>query len=501
MQNRKSHRVLESFILVTALFAVVMIWLLSHNYHSEYSLRVWAKIIAFGSNDFRLEDAGILFPYIPFYLFWGVARIPGLHTEYTSYLLSVFIAAAVFTHWNSFLVKKGYEIRQRLLLIALVISHPFALWGMTSGLNNALTLAIFYLFCFGIVRLVLLRDVHSILFLSASLAAFFMIDDRSIYIAIVMFPFIPLVAPERMLKESLASVYVILLMPFVFAFLSWMYLNWMFHNDVFMFMHAPEAMYNGVWQNSDQYSWLNQWGGEWIATIGYSLWLSLLAAPATVWMIWRNRRHYRVLHTAPKLFLMPAVATVIGTVGFALFHAVDILYMEIAVFMAALLLLPKLHGKSMNILLALLLVGNLGGWWIMHSSDAPQINSWRNAMLHSLNGSTSDENLAKFLNAQPYSTLIDERAGFRVIASKGNVDNLILPFRLEVKILDKYFLDTVDQFATLNPRHRRSVVDAVGKRFEGIYWGGHAGYHLVYDDQQWRVYRRNDSKPMAAVKK
>lgn len=491
MQKRKSHRVREFFLLATALFSVLMIWILSHDYQSEYTLRVWAKILAFSNNDFRLEDSGILFPYVPFYLFWGVSKIPGLHTEYTSYLLCVLAAATVFAHWNTFLVKKGYRLKERLLFATLVISHPFTLWGITSGLNNALTFTVFYLFCFGIVRLVLLRDLHSILFLTAALASFFLTDDRVLYLVIVMIPFIPLVAPERMLNESLSSVFVILLTPFLLTIVSWMYLNWLFHNDPFMFMHAPDAMYNGVWQNSDQYSWLNQWGGEWLASIGYSLWLSLLATPATVWMIWRNRKHYRVLHTAPKLFLMPAFATVIGTVGFALFHAVDVLYLQTGVFMTALLLLPRLRGGSLKILLALLLVGNLGGWWILHQSDAPQISNWKSRLTHTVSADNSDVHLAKFLNEQPYSTLIDERAGYRVIAAKGNVDHLVLPFRVEVKIVDKYFLNTIDQFATINPQHRRSVVDAVGNRYEGLYWGGLEGYHLVYDDRQWRVYRRD----------
>lgn len=495
MQKRKSHRFLEFFLIAVVMLSVLMVWVLSHGYHSEYSLRVWAKILAFGGNDFRLEDSGILFPYVPFYLFWGVSRLPGLHSEYTSYLLSVVAAASVFAHWNGFLVKKGYRLKVRLLLAALVISHPFTLWGITSGLNNALAFAAFYLFCFGIVRLTLLRDLHSILFLSASLVLFFLTDDRSMYIAIVMFPFIPLIAPERMLKESVSSVYIILLMPFVFAFGSWMYMNWMFHNDMFMFMHAPEAMFNGVWQNSDQYSWLNQWGGEWIASIGYSLWLSVLAVPATIWMIWRNRMHERVLHTAPKLFLMPALAAVIGTVGFALFHALDILFMQIAVFMTAMLLLPRLRGNSLSILLVLLLAGNAGGWWVLHTSDAPQINNWKAGLLSvAPDGSISDKNLAKFLGSQPYNTLIDERAGYRVIAAKGDVKDLVLPFQVEVKIVDKFFLDKVEQFAMINPSHRLSVVDAVGKRYEGAYWGGMDGYHLVYDDQQWRVYRRNDTK-------
>ncbi len=501
MQNRKSHRIWDFFLYATALFSVLMIWLLVHDYQSEYSLQMWAKILAFGSNDFRLEDSGILFPYAPFYLFWAVSILPGLHSEYASYLLSVLAAASIFAHWNTFLVKKGYHFKVRLLIVGLVISHPFTLWGVTSGLNNALTFAIFYLFCFGVVRLVLLRDMHSILFLSASLAAFFLIDSRSMYLAIVMFPFIPLIAPERMIKESVASVFVILLTPFVFVLLSWFYLNWLFHNDPFMFMHAPQAMFNGVWQSSAQYSWLNQWGGEWIASIGYSLWLSICAVPATIWMIWRNRKHERVLHTAPKLFLMPAIATVIGTVGFALFNAVDILFLQIAVFMTALLLLPKLRGNSVKILLGLLLLGNLGGWWIMYTGDAPQLGNWKQGILHTAPISKPDVNLAKFLNEQPYSTLLDERAGFRVIAAKGNVDNLVLPFRIEVKLKDKYFLDTVDQLATLNPKHPLNVVDVVGKRYEGLYWGGLAGYHLVYDDQQWRVYRRDDSKPLPATVK
>jgi hypothetical protein len=285
-----------------------------------------------------------------------------------------------------------------------------------------------------------------------------------------------------------------------------MYLNWMFHNDNFMFMHAPEAMFNGVWQTSDQYSWLNQWGGEWLATLAWTTWLSLLSFPATVWMTWRFRQHERVIHTAPKLFLIPAVAACLGSVGFALFHAVDILFLQVGVFMTALLLLPRLMGNARNILMALLLLGNIGGWYVMfysnHSEDLPpaQIQNWAMAFTHNVPGSASDENLARFLNKEPFSTLIDERSGARVIAAKDNVENLVLPFRIEVKVMDKYFLDTIDQFATINPSHPRFVVDGVAKRFEGIYWGGIQGHHLVYDDQQWRVYRRDGVTVPSTVK-
>jgi hypothetical protein len=495
MQKRKSHRVSEFFILATALFSIAMVVLLAHHYQSEYSLRMWAKILSFSSNEFRLEDSGILFPYIPFYLFWSAASIPGLNSIYVSYGLSVLVAAGVFTHWNSFLVKKGYRIKERLFIYCLVISHPFVLWGMTSGINNALTFAIFYLFCFGIIRLVLLGDLHSILFLTASLATFFLIDDRSMYVAIAMFPFIPLVAPERMLKESLSSVYIILLTPLVFAYLSWMYLNWMFHNDLFMFMHAPDAMFNGVWQNSDIYPWLNQWGGDWVASAVYSLWLSILAVPAVVWMIWRNRKHYRVLHTGPKMFLIPVFSTMIGTVGFAIYDAVNVIYLQMAVLMTTVLLLPRLKDKSLNTFLILLAVGNLGGWWIMHRSDAPQISSWASAWIHQSTSDKSEQDLSEFLNKNKYTTLIDERAGYKVIADKNNVEGLVLPFTIEIKMLDKYFIDKIDQIAIINPSNRLNVVDAIGKRYEGLYWGGMEGYHLVYDDLKWRVYRRDDSKP------
>lgn len=492
MQKRKSHRILDFFLLGMVLFGGLTIWLLNNGYHSDYSLHMWSKILVFSSNDFRLEDSGMLFPYLPFNLFWTASVIPGLHTEYASYLLSVLAAAFLFSHWNSFLVKKGYRINERILLVLLVIGHPFALWGMTSGLNNSMALLAFYLLSFGIVRLVLLRDIHSIMFTSASLMLLFLIDDRSMYLAIVMFPFIPLIAPERMLKESIPSVYVILLTPFMFVFMAWMYLNWLFHNDLFKFMHAPEAMFNGVWQTSDQYAWLNSWGGEWMATLGYTILLSALTIPATIWMVWRYRQHIHIRHTIPKLFFMPAVAATIGTVGFALFHAVDVLYFQVAVLMASLLMLPRIKGKSFNVLAVLLLLGNIGGWKLMYSGDAPQIDTWLNGLAHHVPSSKSDADLAKFINDHPYTTLLDERSGYRVIAAKGNSEKIVFPFRVEVKLMDKYFLDKIDQFATINPRNSLGVVDFVGKRFEGIYWGGWAGYRLVYDDQQWRVYRRND---------
>lgn len=496
LKKRRSHRVWDIYIIVALTFAALMVWLLSNNYQSDYVVKAWSKFHVLSTNEFRLEDLGILFPYLPFYLIWAAASIPGLNHEFVPYLISIVAAGFLFAHWNYFLVKKGYRWSTRVLLLLIFVSHPFALWGVTSGTNNALTLLVFYFLCFGVVRLVLMRDLRSIIILGVSLAALFFTDDRSLYIALIFIPFIPMLASRRMVSKSLLSVYVVLLTPFAIAFGSWVFLNWLFHSDPFMFIHAPEAMFSGVWQQSDQYSWLHERGGEWLGPMATSLWWSLLGFPAMIWIIFSNRRHERVLRTLPLLLVLPSIGAGVATVGFTLFHPIDLIYLQIGVLMAAMLILPRMKGMHLNILLVLFVAGNLGGWWVMKNAHPPEVESWMSSLsAQTSDVNKSDENLGKWLADQPYITMIDDRAGYKAIYAQGNARNLILPFEVEVKLAHVKFWETVDEFAVLNPRHPRAVLDKVGQRFPSMYWSGMQGYHLVYDDHQWRVYRRNDIRP------
>jgi hypothetical protein len=495
-KKRRSHKVWDIYLIVGLVFATLSIWLLSHGYQSDYVVKSWSKFHVLSENDFRLEDLGVLFPYIPFYLIWASGSIPGLHSEYMPYVISIVAAAFMFAHWNYFLVKKGYRWKMRLLLLLIFIVHPFTLWGVTSGTNNALTLLIFYFVCFGVVRMVLMRDLHSIIILGVSLAALFFTDDRSLYIALIFIPFVPMIASKRMVNESLMSVYVVLLTPFAIAFGSWVFMNWLFHSDPFMFIHAPEAMFSGVWQQSDKYSWLHERGGEWIGPTITSLWWTLLSFPAMVWIIWSNRLHERVLRSLPLLLILPSIGAGIATVGFTLFHPIDMIYLQIAVLMAAMLVLPRMKGPSLNILLVLFAAGTFGGWWVLQNAHPPEVESWMTSLRgQEYEQNKSDENFGKWLAKQPYNTMIDDRAGYKAIYAEGDAKNLILPFEVEVKLSHSTFWENVDQFAVINPKHPRAVLDKVGARFPSMYWTGMQGYHIEYDDHQWRVYRKDNIQP------
>jgi membrane protein XagC len=476
-----------------ALLGVLAAWLLMHHYQNDFALSRWAKTIEIlGADEFRFEYLGLIYPHLPIYLLIPFYWLPGLASETAPFLLSTLVAAVLLMVWNRHLVAKGYGPGLRASLVLLVGLHPLFLWSATSGAQNALSMVMFYLLYLAVSRLVHEQDARSFIALAFVLAIYFFIDERTAYLFIGLLPLIPLIVPRRMLNESLTSVYIMLSAPLVIVLLSWAYMSWVFQDDAWLFLTAPGSAFRGAWADTPYVEWLTRFGGTYVASLLAILVCVVLAFPVLLWLTYHSSRHALLMRASVVLIAHPVIAGMLATANYFLAHPVEILFLMLGGFMAGVVLLPRETHRARVIMVVLLAVGWIGGWIVFNWKPTVEMQRWQSALLARIAVSpyAADQALGEWLKINSDPLLMDDRMGYRAIAFAGSTEFLILPYSNDFKLTLLRRPLTVSQIAVPNPRFLQGGEDLINKAYPSLYLSGLPGYGLIYDTEEWRIYRR-----------
>ncbi len=477
------------FFSLTVLYIGLNIWLTSQGFASDFNAHRWNKVItAFDSDEFRLEYVGLLYPHGPIYLLALLYSLLGIESVQAATGLSAILLAVMFGLWNRHLWHKGYSQRARIVMLALLALHPFSLWAASSGLHNTLVLFTFYLFCYGCYLVISIHDLRAVVLVAFMLAVLFFVDERTSIVFLALLPLIPFLAPKKMLGSSLVGVYSILIFPVAFTAAGWIYLNQVFHSNPWEFLQASEASFRGAFNQAENSPWLSGLGGQWLVPATYGLVFTILAFPFIPWVIWHYRQHRVRFAATLALVIHPVIAIALATSIFFLSDLLNLLFLQIAIVMATILLMPRV--RQAKHLLILLAVGNLGGWLTLNWLPSHETRDWSKALAGNYQVIKDDlSELGLWLKDVRQPTLMDDRQLYRAIVARGNAHNLVLPFSHQFKNEMKRLQPTIEQVVVANPTRPVAAMDRVTQQFPALFWQGAPGYYLVYDSRDWRVWR------------
>jgi hypothetical protein len=491
--NRKPRPGFPSWALFFALgflYIGLNIWLSGNGFVSDFDVHRWSKAIAsIDADEFRIEYIGLLYPHGPIYLLALMHSVLGIDSPHAGATLSAILIALMFSLWSRHLWHKGYPLWTRLTMVALLALHPFSLWAASSGLHNALLLLMFYIFCYGCYLIISIHDLRAVVLVSSMFAVLFFSDERAMLLFLALLPVIPMLAPRHMLGDSLVGIYSILGFPLMIAAGGWMYLNWVFHGDAWVFLQSPEASFRGALSQSENSPWLSALGGQWLAPLGWALLFSALAFPLPLWLALRYRRYHTRLAASLALFLHPMLAVGLATSIFFIEDLTNFLFLLVAATMAVILLMPRM--RKTRLMLVLLALGNMGGWATLNWQPSHEAHAWQRAIAGDALPVRNDLiELGLWLKENNLPTLIDDRTLFQAIAARGDAHNLILPFSSQFKNEMKRIQPSAPQVIVANPSRPVAAMDRVTQQFPELFWNGTPGYDLVYDTGEWRVWRR-----------
>lgn len=485
--RRARPRGLSAAVLIAALLSLAALCyhLLLNGYMSSDALARYAKLLVMrDAAGLRLEFAGFLSTQASVYLGLLFSWVPGLPGVLVPYLLDI-AALTVFVSlaWRDMAGKHG--VVWGLVWIFLLVCHPFLLWIATSGHNLGIgTLAVYGLFR-------TLRHFRGdpeprvYLRFAGWLCLLFFVDERAAFIALAMLPWLALVAPRNILQRAPAAFYLICYLPFLFAMLGWMYMNWLFFGDSLMFITRADSAFRGGYTDAPYLPWLLDFGGQWFKPL---LWLAVtgvLAFPSLLLGLWNVRTGGAgTLAVTGTLLCAGAMATL------AWFATQALDFLSLLVVPAALGLRELQRWQKIPATVLLMLAIPLG-WLVLMRTPLPEVQQWTTAFQSPVAlGADEDVRLGGWLAESRLPTLIDDQAAYRVIAARRDARELILPFDDRFKLALSTRGGMPAQIVVAVPGSLEGAQDSISQRFPQLWESGLPGYQLVFEGEVWRVWQR-----------
>lgn len=474
------------FVIVLLVLAVLCSHLLTNGYLSSDALARYAKLLVMrDASGLRLEYVGFLSPQVSLYVSLFFSSVLGIRGAYVPYLVDI-VAVSLFAAlvWRDLVRSHGYGWAW--LWTALLVLHPFLLWTATAGRDLGLGLLAMYALGRTLHRIQNDPEPLSYLRFAGWLTLLFFIDGRAGFIALAFLPWLALVAPAPLLKRAPLAFYLICYLPFIFAVLSWMYLNWLYYGNSLLFLQQADSAFRGGFAQSMHLPWLLEFGGTiWLPLLWLTL-AGLLSSPSLLLTPWgRGHNAWAVpLAAAGALICAGAMATYLWFAA----HPVDFL---------VLLLVPVALGMSTVIarnkvpVSLALVIGILLGWGVLMRVPMQEVQQWTTALRDEIDlHPTEDMELGAWLGRSRLQTMIDDQAAYAAIAARGDARDLVLPFSVEFKLALASPERLPAQIVVPAPGTRQGAEDAITRRYPELWQGGAPGYQLVYEQEVWRVWRK-----------
>lgn len=425
-------------------------------------------------------DAGVvLASYPPVALFPVIAlqAVTGLAGYGAANLLSAFLAALLAGMWLRGMMLAGFPPLTSLAMTLLLCLNPLFLYAVAEGPQLMLTLWGAWLFAVSAFAIRSRGGINDLMLCSGSLTLLAFAGQSGILLAIATIPFLLLVMPADIRARSWISVYLVLLFPTLFLLLGFMLVNWMMLHDPLAFVR-PQLDAPGEW-----------FAGSWKHTTSQIV-AAVASAPILLglFILARERRPIQAVALAltGAVMLLAVLALQTG-VDLSLTAALS---PAVALAAAAAMRWPLQDRRAPRAML-LLMLGFMGSGFAILGENYSYTSG---SAIQESRRIAGERRLGVFL-AGSEAVLIDAAAHPQVVAARGTAEGLVTAGETEfdLSMLRKRVGDDIVAVVTAAPDPSRSA-DVIGRILPNFHVEGAAGFHLVYDRDGWRVWRRTSRR-------
>lgn len=483
-----------AFVVSALALSGFTLYLLSSGYVNADAVGNWASVIGTVSADeVRLEHFGLVYPHLPLYTLVPFYFLEPLRSPAAPYLLSSVMGALLLAHLYTGLRERGWDRIRGGLLLLLVAVHPAFLWSVTNGSAQAMSLLFFYFLIVSSLRLRTDGSSRVHMVLGTLLAIYFFADPRTMYVAASLLLLLVLVGSREMLAESALSMYVVVFLPYVFAFLAWTYLGWMALESPWIFLSDPTSAFRGAASYAEFVPWLRSYGGDLLVPLAVGVAGSALCAPLLAWLAATGEGVEDGLDREAALFALSVPAVTLAIATFTNFAAHPALILFLVAGSVAAVLRRLRPGRVATPILALLLLAGAVGGWTAFERWSPEAEGERwiaAARGDSVEAVFRDELvLGQWLQGKE-GVLMGTEVGYPAIVARGRADGLLLPYTTPYQVALVSGQLGSNYVAVPDPTGGQGGLAPLNRAFPRLYEAGYPGYVRVYDNRNWRVYRR-----------
>jgi membrane protein XagC len=476
-------------IAFTAVFAVSRM-AITTGLIPDDAVTLWAHAIMAGDGQMPIGRIVAAYPTIPFLATTLLEFVTPAGTP-TPVLLTAGVLALLAGSLFASFRRLGMHPFIAALIVLLIVLHPAVLRAAIAGPSEIIFTGFLFLFGGGLFDLRARSGASEVMVVALSLLGLTFSHPMGAAMACAAVPLLVFsVRPELLMGRTLNLV-ITLMFPTAFCVAAFVYMSWVFPGSGWSFLMAPAE---GVATWAAGFSDLFGRGltGSLSLDAGIAVVVALLFAaplvPVAVIGVWRRRPL-----VAPALVLV--ATTAIG----ASFAVLTGLFGDPApaavlppILAAILLLHVPAARERLALVLPLLVLGWFGGCAGLAIADPRGAINVRAA----LNGRNADMERTAAINFGNATVgrdgvLVDTFNAPSVVLGRGSARGLLSPAD-EAFMLDVMFSRIDTPFVAVpDPQIGLGAQDRLNKAFPLLYRSGAAGYRLIYDRANWRLFARN----------
>jgi hypothetical protein len=496
-------------------FSLGLMFISAGYYNPEALFLIEKSLLALKGNPPRLENIGLIYPPIPFFVNFPFVLINPLIAPIFASSLGMGLLSAFITY--RILKKKLPFIFIVLMLLILLIS-PVILYSGTSGSSSYLylvLLSLFYIFIFEYYE----RKVSFYLAIAGIFLGLLVFVRYEIVFILIFWVFVNLVfviettlevgvsyknfftlikslpAYRQMFFRRMFAVYLMIFIPPIFGFLSWCYLNWIFTSNPFHFINSPYSYFRTLSTYALYNPTLLELKGNIFKSVVYVFKNVLIYMPVYILLIFVFAR---------KLFFSLALIAPVTELIITAYLGLSLMnidfyapFISIA-FITMIYACEKTSSLRRNLIIflstVLIFVSFFTGYYKLKSSFYPEERNFAKILIaENLNGLFAEEKkIADFLKRNISSSdivLMDDAVGFPIIVFYGNPKNFILPYQYEFSSVIERPEVYADYVIVYNPERFEGQRDLINQRHRELFFYGARELLPVYSYGNWRVFR------------
>jgi hypothetical protein len=469
-------------ILVLAAFAVRL------GLVADDTLRLWAGASTAADGEVPIGRIVAAYPTLPFTITTLVAWIAPADAPAPALVAAALFAVFAVSCFHLFR-KAGLPFVAASVTTILLAFHPALLRAVVAGPGDMFLAAFLLMLCLGLYDLRARSDTSEVMHVGLALMALAFSHPMGAAVAFAIIPFLAFVVRPSLVAHSAFNVTIALVFPTFFAIAAFSYVAWIFPGDGWTFFAAP-AQSLAVWTAS-----VEQLIGDRLfaipaleASVAMGLALGIAAPAAVVMLIMVRRRRPLVVPAA--VFVAAVLAATAISVLSGLFGDPAAMVVAAPVLTAAAVARVPVARERLILVITLLTFGWFGGFWSLALADPVTLSALRANFHASVNSARKEALAAGGASAGHDGVLVDVGNSPAFVLGRGGAAGLLGP-QSEAFALTLMFARIETPFVAVpDPLSAAGANDALDKAFPLLFSNGLPGYHVVYQNNTWRLFGR-----------
>ena len=469
-------------ILVLAAFAVRL------GLVADDTLRLWAGASTAADGEVPIGRIVAAYPTLPFTITTLVAWIAPADAPAPALVAAALLAVFAVSCFLLFR-KAGLPLVAVTVMTILLAFHPTLLRAVVAGPGDMFLAVFLLMLCLALYDLRARSDTSEVMHVGIALMALAFSHPMGAAIAFAIIPFLAFVVRSGLVANSAFNVTVALVFPTFFAIAAFSYVAWVFPGDGWTFFAAPSQSL-AMWTASVE----RLIGDRFFAIPALEACVAMalalvVASPAAVVMLIIVRRR-RPLVVPGAVFVAAVLAATAISVLSGLFGDPAAMVVAAPVLSAAVVTRIPVARERLMLVITLLTFGWFGGFWSLALADPVTVSALRANFPPSANSARTAALAAGGASAGHDGVLVDVGNSPAFVLGRGSAAGLLGP-QSEAFALTLLFARIDTPFVAVpDPLSPAGANDALDKAFPLLFSNGLPGYHVIYQNNTWRLFER-----------